>query len=74
MGIFPLVAFAFKIQDALDFGAREKELFKGADMGEDVRKLLVDYVRMLVGIRKTVTAEIPVIRNALGWAAKVLEG
>jgi hypothetical protein len=35
--------------------------------------LLVDYVRMLAGIRKTVTAEIPVIRNALGWA-KVLEG
>jgi hypothetical protein len=34
---------ATAVQDALDFGAREKELFKGADMGEDVRNLLVGF-------------------------------
>jgi hypothetical protein len=41
-------------------------------MEEDVRKLLGEYLRMLAGIRQTVAVEVPVVRNALGWAAKVL--
>ncbi len=61
------------LQDTLDFGSREKELFKGKEMGEDVRKLLSDYLRMLSAIRQVVSAEIPAIRNALSWASKVLE-
>jgi hypothetical protein len=65
---------ASAVQDAFDFGTSEKELFKGADMGEDVRKLLDDYLKLREAMRKTVAAEVPVIRNALGWAAKVLEG
>jgi hypothetical protein len=63
---------AAAVQDALDFGSKEKELFKGAEMGEDVRKLLADYLHLLAGIRQTVAAEVPVVRNALGWAARVL--
>jgi hypothetical protein len=61
------------LQDTLDFGSREKELFKGKEMGEDVRNLLSDYLRMLSAIRQVVSAEIPAIRNALSWASKVLE-
>jgi hypothetical protein len=60
------------MQDALDLGSREKELFKGAEMGEDVRKLLGEYLRMLAGTWQTVAVEVPVVRMALGWAAKVL--
>jgi hypothetical protein len=58
-------------QDTLDFGSREKELFKGREMGEDVRKLLADYLRIFTAIRQTVSTEIPVIRNALNWASKL---
>jgi hypothetical protein len=58
-------------QETLDFGSREKELFKGTEMGEDVRKLLADYLRLFTAIRQTVSTEIPVIRNALTWASKL---
>jgi hypothetical protein len=61
------------LQDNLDFGSREKELFKGKEMGEDVRKLLSDYLRLFFAIRQAVSAEIPAIRNALNWASKILE-
>lgn len=44
------------LQDTLDFGSREKELFSGADMGEDVRKLLADYLRLFSAIRQAVSA------------------
>jgi hypothetical protein len=64
---------ATAMQDTLDFGSRERELFKGREMGEDVRKLLADYLLLLAGIRRTVSAEIPSIRDALAWASKVLE-
>ena len=58
-------------QDTLDFGSREKELFKGKEMGEDVRKMLADYLRLFSAIRQTVSTEVPVIRNALNWASKL---
>jgi hypothetical protein len=58
-------------QDTLDFGSREKELFNGTEMGEDVRKLLADYLRLFTAIRQTVSTEIPVIRNALNWASRL---
>jgi hypothetical protein len=61
------------LQDTLDFGSREKELFSGADMGEYVRKLLADYLRLFSAIRHAVSAELPVIRTATSWASKLLE-
>ena len=64
---------ATALQDNLDFGSRERELFRGKEMGEDVRKLLSDYLRLLAAIRQAVSAEIPAIRNALNWASKVME-
>jgi hypothetical protein len=39
-------------------------------MGEDVRTLLVDYLRLLSAIRQTVSAGAPVVRHALAWSAK----
>jgi hypothetical protein len=64
---------ATTLQDTLDFGSKERELFRGKEMGEDVRKLLADYVRMFAAIRHAACAEIPVIRNAVTWASKLLE-
>jgi hypothetical protein len=64
---------ATALQDNLDFGSRERELFRGKEMGEDVRKLLSDYLRLLSAVRQAVSAEMPAIRNALNWASKVME-
>ncbi len=33
-------------------------------MGEDVRRLLTDYIQQLNGIRMIVTAEVPAVKNA----------
>jgi hypothetical protein len=60
-------------QDTFDFNVREKELFNGKDMGEDVRHLLAEYVRQLAAIRATVRAEIPSLRSALTWGAKAFD-
>jgi len=57
-------------QDAFDFEAREKQLFGGREMGEDVRRLLKDYVGLLDEVRATVTAGMPVLKQALAWAGK----
>jgi hypothetical protein len=43
------------------------------EMGEDVRNLLVDYLRLLSAIRQTVSTEAPVVRTALAWTAKVFQ-
>jgi len=56
-------------QDAFDFEAREKQLFGGREMGEDVRRLLKDYVGLLAEVRATVAAEMPALTNALACPA-----
>ena len=59
------------VQFHLDFGARDQELFSGAEMGEDIRRVLGKYRRLLDKVRERVRTEEPVLREALTWAASV---
>ena len=60
------------IQHHLDFSERNPELFKGSEMGEDVRLVLEKYTGQLEDIKKKVHQEEPVLRNALAWAEEAL--
>lgn len=59
------------VQFHLDFGTRGAELFSGAEMGEDVQRLMALYTRQVEGIRQRVRTEEPVLRDALQWATRV---
>jgi hypothetical protein len=63
---FPFGAQA--VQPTLDFGQRDPELFKGVEMGEDVRLVLAKYLNLLKEIRKRIEKERPVLETALQWA------
>ena len=60
------------IQPNLDFGIRKKELFSGKEMGEDVRRALDSYLRLLAKIMARVDQERPVLNQALQWAKETL--
>jgi hypothetical protein len=62
------------IQPNLDFGVRKKELFSGKEMGEDVRRALDSYLRLLAKIIARVDQERPVLNQALQWAKETLFG
>jgi len=56
------------VQHHLDFNPRDPELFSGAEMGEDVRRVLEKYHGLVDDIRERVEKETPVLRDALAWA------
>jgi len=58
------------IQPNLDFGIRKKELFSDKEMGEDVRRALDSYLRLLAKIMARVDQERPVLNQALQWAKR----
>ena len=60
------------IQPNLDFGVRKQELFSGREMGEDVRRALDSYLRLLSKIMARVDQEMPVLNQALQWADEAL--
>lgn len=55
------------IQCNLDFGRRDTELFEGREMGEDVRRVLRNYVKLVDDIKKRAYTEMSVLENALVW-------
>lgn len=59
------------VQDNLNFGEQAPELFKGAEMGEDVRRILSKYDNLLQRILQDFETEIPAIEHALKWAKSV---
>ena len=59
------------VQFHLDFGRRDAELFTGTEMGEDVRRVMGKYRRLLGKILERVRAEEPVLREALTWSRQV---
>lgn len=61
------------IQANLDFSDRNRELFQGVEMGEDVRRALDLYVELLNRIRARIRTETIVLRNALAWSARAFE-
>lgn len=59
------------IQFNLDFGERDRELFTGREMGEDVRRVMAKYQRLLGKVLARVREEEVVLREALVWASAV---
>ncbi|MGI6087084.1 MAG: hypothetical protein ACOYCD_03920 [Kiritimatiellia bacterium] len=59
------------IQTNFDFGKRDKELFSGREMGEDVRLALDAYLELVRDIKKQVKQEMPILRQALAWARSI---
>jgi len=59
------------IQFNLDFSIRQPELFSGAEMGEDVRKVLDLYRKVRDRVLERIRMEEPVVRNALAWVENI---
>jgi hypothetical protein len=69
---FPVTAES--IQSNLDFRARDPELFKSHEMGEDIRRVLKLYLKLLEKIKERVDAERPILQNALAWSEQAFRG
>ena len=59
------------IQFNLDFSVRQPELFSGAEMGENVRRVLNLYRKWRNRVLDRVRAEEPVLQHALAWAENI---
>jgi hypothetical protein len=59
------------IQFNLDFSARQPELFSGAEMGENVCRVMELYRKWRDRVLQRVRAEEPVVKSALAWAENV---
>jgi hypothetical protein len=57
-----------QVQQTLDFGERDPELFKGSEMGEDLRWVIAKYLSLENALRQRIVREKPVVENALLWA------
>lgn len=62
------------IQSNLDFGRRDDELFTRHEMGEDIRRMLRLYLKLLMRVRERVTQEKPVLERALFWSEEAFWG
>jgi len=60
------------IQANLDFRERPTELFKGVEMGEDIRRVMTDYIELVSRVRSKVHTQKDVLKNALAWAQRFL--
>jgi len=59
------------IQANLDFGNREPELFNSREMGEDIPRVLNEYLKLLASIKSRATRENSVLQQALDWSRAV---
>jgi hypothetical protein len=62
------------IQSNLDFRERDPELFKSHEMGEDIRRVLKLYLKLLDRIKERVDAERPILEQALEWSEEAFWG
>ena len=69
---FPITAEV--IQSNLDFSARDPELFTSREMGEDIRRVLKLYLKLLEKIKEKVDAERPILQQALAWSEQAFWG
>jgi len=58
------------VQLGLNFSVAAPELFAGKEMGEDVLRILGQYLKLLTRIQSDMRAEIVLLRNAARWAGK----
>lgn len=68
---FPLTAQS--VQPGLNFDAATPELFEGAAMGEDARKLIAAYLTRRDAIFEKLTTALPHLREALRWGATLAQ-
>lgn len=62
---------AHALQLGLNFAERLPELFAGKEMGEDALRVLNDYIPLHAAVCADVAAEIPHVRQAARWAARL---
>lgn len=60
------------IQTSLDFGDMPPELFEGEEMGEDIGRILDQYLKLVDKTRHRTRNESPILRHALSWARQTL--
>jgi hypothetical protein len=61
------------VQLGLDFSDRLPELFAGKEMGEDALRVLGEYLKLYSRIQAEVGAEVPLVRAATRWSARMKE-
>jgi hypothetical protein len=61
------------IQSHLAFREREAELFNGEEMGEDVKRILRLYLKLVRKVKDRVQVERPVLLNALSWSERAFD-
>ncbi len=59
------------VQLGLNFSEATPELFDGKEMGEDALRVLGQYLKLLSRIQNEVSSEIPLLKNASRWAARL---
>ena len=59
------------LQLGLNFAANLPELFGGIEMGEDALRVLNEYITIHTAISADVAAELPHVRQAARWAARL---
>lgn len=67
---FPLGGDA--VQPGFDFGIKDKELFSGKEMGEDVRRALGAYLKRRQTVLDRLARERPMLRFAQRWTQQQL--
>lgn len=60
------------VQSNLDFAERNPELFAGIEMGEDVQRVMSEYLDVTAALKRRIEREIPVLENALEWSEEIL--
>ncbi len=60
------------IQKNLNFKDKPAELFNPSEMGEDVERVVAQYIKLQNKIRDRVMHETPVLRNALAWSIPMI--
>ncbi len=59
------------LQLGLNFAEKLPELFSGKDMGEDALRVLNEIITLQAAIQADVAAEVPHVRQAAQWAARL---
>ena len=59
------------LQLGLNFAADLPELFAGKEMGEDALRVLGKYLKLHTRIQAEATAEVPLVRAAARWSARM---
>jgi hypothetical protein len=58
------------LQLGLNFTDTLPELFAGRDMGEDLLRILNDYLKLYTRILDAIQGELPLLRAATRWASR----